>query len=203
MAAQHGGYRRMLSFCLCLFLLVCIFNANAAFAQQNAKCSKSSPCHVGCCSKEGVCGFTKDHCGDGCQSNCNAKAECGQYALKENFDCPINVCCSQYGFCGTTEEFCGDGCQKNSDGGGCGSVRYVILFKKSLLRHWQQSNQSLLAPQRPVMSTPMHCLTSDESATTSCSRKKELVEPKNRKSCQSKLSLISTLPSSTLTRTLS
>ncbi|KPM43205.1 hypothetical protein AK830_g3330 [Neonectria ditissima] len=51
-----------------------------------------------------------------CQGTCNAKAECGKYAAKGDFECPLNVCCSQYGFCGTTDEFCNDKCQNE---GGC------------------------------------------------------------------------------------
>ena len=62
-------------------------------AQDPSTCSVDRPCKVGCCSKDGQCGFTPDHCGDGCMSNCNATAECGQYAPEEFHDCPINVCC--------------------------------------------------------------------------------------------------------------
>ncbi len=51
--------------------------------------------HVGCCSSTGVCGFTPQHCGTGCQNNCNATSECGAYAAKGHFDCPINICCRQ------------------------------------------------------------------------------------------------------------
>ncbi|KAL5340440.1 hypothetical protein BJX70DRAFT_396691 [Aspergillus crustosus] len=85
-------------------------------------CAPGVPCVNGaCCSKEGICGFSPDECGkDTCISNCDAKAECGQYALPESATCPLNVCCSKYGFCGTTEDFCGTGCQKGY--GGCGSV---------------------------------------------------------------------------------
>jgi hypothetical protein len=61
--------------------------------EPGGTCSDSIPCYQGCCSKEYSCGFTPDHCGDGCKSSCNATAECGQYAPPENFDCPINVCC--------------------------------------------------------------------------------------------------------------
>ncbi|KAE8326142.1 hypothetical protein BDV39DRAFT_193873 [Aspergillus sergii] len=83
-------------------------------------CAPGTPCSNGaCCSKTGVCGFSPDQCGqDNCISNCDAKAECGQYAAAGHTTCPINVCCSKFGFCGTTEEFCGTGCQ--SGFGGCG-----------------------------------------------------------------------------------
>ncbi|KAJ9320821.1 CAZyme family GH18 [Paecilomyces variotii] len=52
------------------------------------------------------------YCSDGRQSNCNATAECGQYASERRWkDLPLK--CSQYGFCGTTSEFCGTGCQSD------------------------------------------------------------------------------------------
>ncbi|KAL4924010.1 uncharacterized protein BDV17DRAFT_295821 [Aspergillus undulatus] len=44
------------------------------------------------------------------KDNCDAKAECGEYA--EDPD----VCCSKWGFCGTGEDFCGDGCQGDNCG---------------------------------------------------------------------------------------
>ncbi|KAI6080959.1 hypothetical protein F4821DRAFT_265394 [Hypoxylon rubiginosum] len=53
------------------------------------------------------------------KGTCNATAECGEYALPENFDCPLNVCCSKHGFCGYTPEFCNDECQNE---GGCPDV---------------------------------------------------------------------------------
>ncbi|GIJ85609.1 hypothetical protein Asppvi_004468 [Aspergillus pseudoviridinutans] len=55
------------------------------------------------------------YCGDGCVSQCDAVAECGQYSETGNKTCPLNVCCSQYGFCGTTEEFCSGDCQSNCE----------------------------------------------------------------------------------------
>ncbi|KAL2821416.1 glycoside hydrolase superfamily [Aspergillus cavernicola] len=85
-------------------------------------CAPGTPCVNGaCCSKEGICGFSPDECGDDtCISDCDAKAECGQYALPDSSTCPLNVCCSKFGFCGTTDEFCETGCQKGY--GGCGPV---------------------------------------------------------------------------------
>ncbi|KAL4770196.1 hypothetical protein BDW60DRAFT_224434 [Aspergillus nidulans var. acristatus] len=85
-------------------------------------CAPGTPCVNGaCCSNKGICGFSPDECGiDTCISNCDAKAECGQYAPSESATCPLNVCCSKYGFCGTTEDFCEAGCQKGY--GGCGAV---------------------------------------------------------------------------------
>ncbi|KAH8891138.1 hypothetical protein GQ53DRAFT_687387, partial [Thozetella sp. PMI_491] len=107
---------------LAVILLLCFSHTIKVSAQQDSPCDADHPCKVGCCSKFGTCGFTDQHCGDGCQSNCNATSECGAHAPADDFDCPINVCCSQYGFCGVTDLFCGDGCQPNSDGGGCGEA---------------------------------------------------------------------------------
>jgi chitinase len=77
-------------------------------------CGPGSPCGNGaCCGESGWCGYGETYCGNGCQSNCDATAECGEFAADPNAGCPLNVCCSQYGFCGTTTEFCGDGCQSN------------------------------------------------------------------------------------------
>ncbi|KAL5337119.1 hypothetical protein BJX70DRAFT_399926 [Aspergillus crustosus] len=75
-------------------------------------CSESEECVSGCCSSAGYCGFGPDFCGDDvCISNCDAVAECGEYAEVSGSECPLNVCCSEYGFCGTTADFCGSGCQ--------------------------------------------------------------------------------------------
>ncbi|KAI9146996.1 Killer toxin subunits alpha/beta [Paramyrothecium foliicola] len=136
---------------LAAFLVVILILSLApqhTLAQQNSKCGEGNECRVGCCSKEGVCGFSEDHCGTGCISNCDAKAECGQYAPEGEEDCPINVCCSEHGFCGVTEEFCGDGCQDNSNGEGCGEVcRSAMTSYTTLTRteaavrnfpHWKQ-----------------------------------------------------------------
>ncbi|KAF2723824.1 glycoside hydrolase family 18 protein [Polychaeton citri CBS 116435] len=77
-------------------------------------CSKENPCSNGaCCGKGGYCGYGPTYCGDGCQSNCDAVAECGEYAVPAGKTCPLNVCCSQFGFCGTTTDFCDDKCQSN------------------------------------------------------------------------------------------
>jgi chitinase len=87
-------------------------------------CAPGTPCSNGaCCSSTGICGYSPDECGTGaCLSNCDAKAECGQYAASGKEMCPLNVCCSHFGFCGTTDDFCKtDGensCQKGF--GSCG-----------------------------------------------------------------------------------
>jgi hypothetical protein len=67
-------------------------------------CGKDRPCSNGaCCGSSGNCGYAPAYCGEGCISNCNATAECGQYAATPGKTCPLNACCSEHGFCGTTE----------------------------------------------------------------------------------------------------
>ncbi|CAG8092001.1 unnamed protein product [Penicillium salamii] len=83
-------------------------------AQDDYSCSKDKPCVNGaCCGVGGYCGYNSTYCGDGCLSNCNATAECGEYASTPGAGCPLNVCCSEFGFCGTTSEFCSGGCQSH------------------------------------------------------------------------------------------
>lgn len=87
-------------------------------------CAPGTPCYNGaCCSKvrdyvypncgirfkltgdiqTGICGYSPAECGvDTCISNCDAKAECGEYGVVGKNSCPLNVCCSKFGFCGTT-----------------------------------------------------------------------------------------------------
>ncbi|KAK6000837.1 hypothetical protein QM012_003562 [Aureobasidium pullulans] len=84
-------------------------------------CNSDTPCPNGaCCGSNGLCGYSPTECGSGCTSNCNAKAQCGQYGTPGQQNCPLNVCCSQFGFCGETDDFCGKGCQEGF--GGCGQV---------------------------------------------------------------------------------
>lgn len=82
--------------------------------QGDYTCGPDRPCYNGaCCGEGGWCGYSPKYCGTGCQSNCDAKAECGEYAATVGASCPLNVCCSEFGFCGTTSEFCNAGCQSN------------------------------------------------------------------------------------------
>ncbi|KAH6867367.1 hypothetical protein B0T10DRAFT_572385 [Thelonectria olida] len=84
--------------------------------QNDFTCGPDTPCsNEACCGEDGWCGYDPNYCGDGCQSNCDAKAECGQFAETAGKTCPLNVCCSQHGFCGTTAGFCNNGCQSNCD----------------------------------------------------------------------------------------
>lgn len=85
-----------------------------AAGQGDYTCGPNKPCYNGaCCGDSGWCGFGPTYCGKGCQSNCNATADCGEFAHKSGSSCPLNVCCSEFGFCGTTSDFCGKGCQSN------------------------------------------------------------------------------------------
>ncbi|CAF2505200.1 unnamed protein product [Rotaria sp. Silwood2] len=96
---------------LFISLLLYLFEYNYVQCQT---CSATQECtNKACCSKFGNCGYGPNFCGTGCLSNCNAKAECGQYGVQKL--CPLNVCCSQYGFCGTTSDFCdiSKKCQNN------------------------------------------------------------------------------------------
>ncbi|KAF2166320.1 glycoside hydrolase family 18 protein [Zasmidium cellare ATCC 36951] len=45
------------------------------------------------------------------QSNCDAHAECGQFADPPGKTCSPIACCSEHGYCGTSEEFCNGKCQ--------------------------------------------------------------------------------------------
>lgn len=94
-----------------VFLLLFVLIA----AQADTTCSVTRPCFQGCCIKDGHCGFGPDFCGDGCQGNCNKKAECGKYAPPGQEECPLLVCCSQFGYCGTTGDFCNAKCQSNCE----------------------------------------------------------------------------------------
>ncbi|CRK11988.1 hypothetical protein BN1723_009563, partial [Verticillium longisporum] len=81
-----------------------------------------------CCSKNGFCGTTKDHCDAGCQSdfgNCGdsfvptpsgtpapgSVSTDGSCGGANGLICPQGNCCSKFGFCGATTDHCGAGCQ--------------------------------------------------------------------------------------------
>ncbi|KAL0950100.1 hypothetical protein HGRIS_010101 [Hohenbuehelia grisea] len=118
-------------------LLVALF-FSSVFA-DDFSCSVSKPCSNGaCCGVDGFCGYGPTYCGKGCQSNCTATAECGQFAATPGLKCPLNVCCSQFGFCGTTTEFCDvqqkcqSGCGQPSKPSGSGfsvSQRVIGYFE--------------------------------------------------------------------------
>ncbi|QRW14045.1 chitinase [Ceratobasidium sp. AG-Ba] len=122
----------------CLAAATLAIFLNGVYADDYS-CSSSKPCPNGaCCGASGFCGYGPTYCGAGCQSNCTATAECGQYAAVPGTKCPLNVCCSQYGFCGTTPEFCDvsrkcqSGCgqpSKPSGGGSSASQRVIGYFE--------------------------------------------------------------------------
>lgn len=61
-------------------------------------CNPDTPCENGaCCGSNNLCGYSPTECGTGCMSNCNAKAQCGQYGTPGQQSCPLNVCCSKFG----------------------------------------------------------------------------------------------------------
>lgn len=116
-----------------------------------------------CCSKKsGYCNYGPEACGtngqspnDLCWSNCDAHAECGQYAKNAGDECPLNVCCSEFGFCGMTEEFCTKGsgttkgCQSNcdqpgSDGSG-GDVQSCIIGYYESFHHDRSCNGMVMS----------------------------------------------------------
>lgn len=68
--------------------------------RDDYSCGPGSPCGNGaCCGTSRYCGYGPTYCGSGnCTSNCDAVAECGQYAAKPGKQCPLNTCCSKYGF---------------------------------------------------------------------------------------------------------
>ncbi|CAE6441266.1 unnamed protein product [Rhizoctonia solani] len=127
---------RLLVYSLAIGILTTLL---AGVAADDYSCSAAKPCANGaCCGESGFCGYGPTYCGTGCQSNCNAKAECGKYADVPGKKCPLNVCCSQYGFCGTTSEFCDEDqkCQSNcgspkkpSGSGGTASQRVIAYFE--------------------------------------------------------------------------
>ncbi|KAH6574324.1 hypothetical protein BASA62_002504 [Batrachochytrium salamandrivorans] len=108
---------------------------------RDGKCGEGtdSMCEAGvCCSKNGVCGTTKDHCKAGCQSEFGSCDPTGPVEyMKTSRDgkcgrgtrvyCNSGRCCSQRGFCGFTKEHCGVGCQ--SAFGLCDSTEPVGLLK--------------------------------------------------------------------------
>lgn len=84
-------------------------------------CNAQTPCeNAACCGgkNNNLCGYSPGECGAGkffillnsnqttaekltskgnCTSNCDAKAECGQYGKSGQQKCPLNVCCSKFG----------------------------------------------------------------------------------------------------------
>lgn len=50
--------------------------------KKGVRCKKNACCGGFFGGDEGTCGYGPDFCGDDCDSQCDAKADCGQYAEK-------------------------------------------------------------------------------------------------------------------------
>lgn len=117
-------------------LAICLLAGLVAGAAANLfdiECSSTKPCETGCCSINGFCGFGPKFCAQkNCTGNCDAVAECGQYADPAHFACPLNLCCADFGLCGTGPAFCNDRCQNK---GGCSDSisPYVGLLDPSFI----------------------------------------------------------------------
>ncbi len=89
------------------------------FKRDQYACKKGTPCKTNACcgsfsgGDTGECGLGPAWCGSDCDSQCDAKAECGSWANPPGKECPLNVCCSEFGFCGSTSDFCTGKCQSN------------------------------------------------------------------------------------------
>ncbi|KAF7554596.1 hypothetical protein G7Z17_g2800 [Cylindrodendrum hubeiense] len=112
-----------------------------AAASNDFTCGPGRPCeNEACCGSSGWCGYESKYCGKGCQSNCDATAECGKYSDPPGLECPLNVCCSEFGFCGTTTEFCKDGCQSN-----CKQPKPSVSksdVQKKIIAYWEGWNEN-------------------------------------------------------------
>ncbi|KAH7142578.1 glycoside hydrolase superfamily [Dactylonectria estremocensis] len=98
---------RLPTLILSLFLILQLLSLTVS-AQE---CTKTKLCATGCCSKDGFCGTTKEHCGSGCRSTCDFKLGCD----KSN-PCKGGTCCSKFGFCGFGPDFCSkDNCVAGCD----------------------------------------------------------------------------------------
>ncbi|KAH8764925.1 glycoside hydrolase superfamily [Diaporthe sp. PMI_573] len=61
----------------------------------------NGPCVDGsCCGKDGICGYGPTYCGDGCTSQCDATAMCGEFSEDADVPCGMQLYCSATGWCG-------------------------------------------------------------------------------------------------------
>ncbi|ORX99885.1 hypothetical protein BCR34DRAFT_576243 [Clohesyomyces aquaticus] len=76
-----------------------------------------------CCSKNGWCGDSTDHCGTGCNplfgtcnspTNASPDGTCGGTNKYSCTNSTFGKCCSKAGYCGSTASHCGQGCQSSS-----------------------------------------------------------------------------------------
>lgn len=74
-----------------------------ALGKRDALRCDDGPCVDGsCCSKDRICGFGPDFCGDGCRSQCDATAMCGEFSENGEMPCGMKLCCSAMGWCGVS-----------------------------------------------------------------------------------------------------
>ncbi|KAF5676733.1 glycoside hydrolase family 18 [Fusarium denticulatum] len=132
--------------------------AAGASGTGDFSCGPTKPCsNKACCGKDGWCGFGDKYCGKGCQSHCDAKADCGVNAAKSGQTCPLNVCCSEFGFCGTTSEFCGKSCQSN-----CVQPKpksSPTNVRKRVVGYWEAWNDQHACGKMSVGEIPVNYLT--------------------------------------------
>ncbi|KAK1532870.1 uncharacterized protein CCOS01_04853 [Colletotrichum costaricense] len=89
---------------------------------KNGKTCKGST-FGDCCSSNGYCGKSTDHCRNGCQlsyglcTGISSDAVCGTKNGKTCAGSGLGNCCSSGGYCGSTGAHCGQGCQKDSSSG--------------------------------------------------------------------------------------
>jgi chitinase len=75
--------------------------SSSGLAKRDALRCDDGPCIDGsCCGKDHICGFGPDFCGDGCLSQCDAKAMCGEHSENGEMPCGMKLCCSASGWCG-------------------------------------------------------------------------------------------------------
>lgn len=132
--------------------------AKSGEGQNDFTCGPDKPCYNGaCCGEDGWCGYSPKYCDTGCQSNCNATAECGEYSPSGDATCRLNVCCSEFGFCGSTSEFCSEGCQSNCDqpkpDGPASDVQKIIMG------YWEAWNMQKPCGTMNPSEIPVHMLT--------------------------------------------
>ncbi|KAJ3547832.1 hypothetical protein NM208_g1312 [Fusarium decemcellulare] len=89
---------------------------------KNGKTCKGST-FGDCCSSNGYCGKSTDHCRTGCQLNyglctgISTDSSCGTRNGKTCAGSGLGNCCSSQGYCGSTGAHCGQGCQKDASSG--------------------------------------------------------------------------------------
>lgn len=126
--------------------------------QGDYTCGPNKPCGNGaCCGADGWCGYSPTYCGEGCQSNCDAKAECGECAATPGQTCPLNVCCSEFGFCGTTTDFCTGGCQSNCEQPKPNGAPSDV--QKRVIGYWETWNMQKPCGTMGPGEIPVHLLT--------------------------------------------